>query len=57
MDWLLTSDIQIFMDPSTKGDSKGDIIARGIVSEENARVIYERYVNPCLILGNVLLIE
>lgn len=32
------------MDSSAKGDPKGDIIARGIVSEENARVIYERYV-------------
>lgn len=48
MYWLLTSDIQIFMDSSTKGDSKGDIIARGIISEESARVIYERYVSLML---------
>ncbi|EED23576.1 C6 transcription factor, putative [Talaromyces stipitatus ATCC 10500] len=39
---LLGSD-NIFMDSSSKGDSKGDIIARGIVSEENARVMYERF--------------
>lgn len=35
---------QIFIDTSTKGDPKSDIIARGIVSEELARVLYERYV-------------
>ncbi|KAJ5091589.1 hypothetical protein NUU61_006459 [Penicillium alfredii] len=33
----------IFMDNSTKGDPKSDIIARGIVSEEQARVMYERF--------------
>lgn len=38
------SAIQIFMEPSTKGDPNGDIIARGIVSEEAARAMYERYV-------------
>uniref|UniRef100_A0A093W3L8 Protein priB n=1 Tax=Talaromyces marneffei PM1 TaxID=1077442 RepID=A0A093W3L8_TALMA len=41
---LLGSD-NIFMDSSAKGDPKGDIIARGIVSEENARAIYERFFN------------
>ncbi|KAJ5491011.1 hypothetical protein N7539_002578 [Penicillium diatomitis] len=34
----------IFIDKSVKGDGRGDIIARGIVSEENARVMYERFV-------------
>lgn len=34
---------QIFIETSTKGDPKSDIIARGIVSEELARVLYERY--------------
>lgn len=36
------------MENSTKGDPRGDVIARGIVSEELARVMYERYVelNP-----------
>lgn len=38
------------MDSSAKGDPKGDIIARGIISEENARAIYERYVNLYLML-------
>ncbi|CAL5871176.1 uncharacterized protein PFLUO_LOCUS5423 [Penicillium psychrofluorescens] len=33
----------IFIDTSTKGDPKSDIIARGIVSEELARVLYERF--------------
>lgn len=32
------------MENSTKGDPRGDVIARGIVSEELARVMYERYV-------------
>lgn len=36
--------IKIFMDHSTTGDPRGDIIARGIVGEERARVMYERYV-------------
>jgi hypothetical protein len=31
------------MENSAKGDSRGDIVARGIVSEELARVMYERY--------------
>lgn len=35
---------QIFMENSAKGDPRGDIVARGIVSEELARVMYERYV-------------
>lgn len=35
---------QIFIENSTKGDPKSDIIARGIVSEDLARVMYERYV-------------
>ncbi|KAJ5166960.1 uncharacterized protein N7482_005741 [Penicillium canariense] len=34
----------IFMDNSSKGDGRGDIIARGIVSEENARIMYERFI-------------
>ncbi|KAH8691676.1 putative C6 transcription factor [Talaromyces proteolyticus] len=33
----------IFMENSTNGDQKGDIISRGIVSEELARVMYERF--------------
>ncbi|CAG7947877.1 unnamed protein product [Penicillium nalgiovense] len=33
----------IFMENSAKGDSRGDIVARGIVSEELARVMYERF--------------
>ncbi|KAF3398110.1 hypothetical protein F1880_005993 [Penicillium rolfsii] len=33
----------IFLDNPSKGDGRGDIIARGIVSEENARVMYERF--------------
>jgi hypothetical protein len=32
------------MENSAKGDPRGDVIARGIVSEELARVMYERYV-------------
>jgi hypothetical protein len=32
------------MENSGNGDTKGDIVARGIVSEERARVMYERYV-------------
>jgi hypothetical protein len=31
------------MENSTKGDPRGDVVARGIVSEELARVMYERY--------------
>lgn len=31
------------MEHSSNGDPRGDIIARGIVSEEQARVMYERY--------------
>lgn len=38
----LTRCQKIFMDNSAKGDGRGDIIARGVVSEENARVMYER---------------
>lgn len=53
----MTSEGQIFMDSSTKGDPKGDIIARGIVSEENARVIYERFVHLYLSLEVPLLIK
>ncbi|CAI7628162.1 unnamed protein product [Penicillium glandicola] len=33
----------IFMENSAKGDPKGDVVARGIVSEELARVMYERF--------------
>ncbi|KAJ6109379.1 MFS multidrug transporter [Penicillium sp. IBT 16267x] len=33
----------IFMEHSTNGDPRGDIIARGIVTEERARVMYERF--------------
>ncbi|GKZ22307.1 hypothetical protein AbraIFM66951_007940 [Aspergillus brasiliensis] len=33
----------IFMDSSSKADPKSDIIARGIVSEERARVMYDRF--------------
>lgn len=31
------------MEHSSNGDPRGDIIARGIVSEEQARIMYERY--------------
>ncbi|CAG8099181.1 unnamed protein product [Penicillium salamii] len=34
----------IFIENSAKGDPRGDVIAREIVSEELARVMYERYV-------------
>ncbi|KAJ5228159.1 hypothetical protein N7489_008867 [Penicillium chrysogenum] len=40
---LDTNDTKIFMENSAKGDSRGDIVARGIVSEELARVMYERF--------------
>ncbi|KAJ5291608.1 MFS multidrug transporter [Penicillium angulare] len=33
----------IFMEHSTNSDLRGDIIARGIVTEERARVMYERF--------------
>lgn len=33
------------MDNPSNGDTKGDIVTRGIVSEERARVMYERYVH------------
>ncbi|PYI00321.1 C6 transcription factor [Aspergillus sclerotiicarbonarius CBS 121057] len=33
----------IFMDSSSKADPKSDIIARGIISEEHARVMYDRF--------------
>ncbi|CAG8145850.1 unnamed protein product [Penicillium olsonii] len=33
----------IFLENSTKGDPRGDVIAREIVSEELARVMYERF--------------
>ncbi|KAJ5789756.1 uncharacterized protein N7518_006767 [Penicillium psychrosexuale] len=33
----------IFMENSAKGDPRGDVVARGIVSEELARVMYERF--------------
>ncbi|OKL58955.1 hypothetical protein UA08_05936 [Talaromyces atroroseus] len=36
---------EIFLRTPTKGDPNGDIIARGIVNEELARVIYERFIN------------
>ncbi|KAJ5633922.1 hypothetical protein N7528_001764 [Penicillium herquei] len=36
-------EFQIFMEHSTNGDPRGDIIARGIVTEERARVMYERF--------------
>lgn len=32
------------MDNPVNGDTQGDIVTRGIVSEERARVMYERYV-------------
>lgn len=32
------------MEHSSNGDPRGDIIARGIVSEEQARMMYERCV-------------
>lgn len=41
-----TEQFQIFMEHSSNGDPRGDIIARGIVSEEQARMMYERYVTP-----------
>lgn len=34
------------MEHSSNGDPRGDIIARGIVSEEQARMMYERYAAP-----------
>lgn len=40
----LNLQFQIFMENSAKGDPRGDVVARGIVSEELARVMYERYV-------------
>ncbi|KAK5796280.1 hypothetical protein VI817_005565 [Penicillium citrinum] len=39
---LLGSD-DIFMEHSSGGDPRGDIIARGIVTEERARVMYDRF--------------
>jgi hypothetical protein len=39
------------MENSAKGDPRGDVIARGIVSEELARVMYERYVK--IVDGNI----
>ncbi|KAE8325455.1 hypothetical protein BDV39DRAFT_194414 [Aspergillus sergii] len=33
----------IFMDNPANGDTQGDIVTRGIVSEERARVMYERF--------------
>ncbi|KAJ5181891.1 MFS multidrug transporter [Penicillium cf. viridicatum] len=33
----------IFMENSAKGDPRGDVVARGIVSEELARIMYERF--------------
>ncbi|OGM44072.1 putative C6 transcription factor [Aspergillus bombycis] len=33
----------IFMDNPANGDTKGDIVTRGIVTEERARVMYERF--------------
>lgn len=32
------------MENSSGGDPRGDIIARDIITEERARVMYERYV-------------
>ncbi|KAJ5434140.1 hypothetical protein N7491_004735 [Penicillium cf. griseofulvum] len=40
---LGTNDTKIFMENSTKGDPRGDVVVRGIVSEELARVMYERF--------------
>ncbi|KAF7528524.1 hypothetical protein PCG10_000368 [Penicillium crustosum] len=40
---LGTNDSKIFMENSAKGDPRGDVVARGIVSEELARVMYERF--------------
>ncbi|KAJ5793805.1 hypothetical protein N7457_000404 [Penicillium paradoxum] len=39
---LLGTD-NIFMENSTRGDPRGDVIARGIVSEELGRIMYERF--------------
>ncbi|KAJ5147249.1 hypothetical protein N7526_000601 [Penicillium atrosanguineum] len=39
---LLGTD-EIFMEHSSNGDPRGDIVVRGIVSEEQARVMYERF--------------
>ncbi|KAE8353837.1 hypothetical protein BDV28DRAFT_164652 [Aspergillus coremiiformis] len=33
----------IFMENPANGDTKGDLVTRGIVSEERARVMYERF--------------
>lgn len=38
----LMNALKIFMEHSTNGDTRGDIVARGIVPEEQARVMYER---------------
>ncbi|RAH82364.1 hypothetical protein BO86DRAFT_361209 [Aspergillus japonicus CBS 114.51] len=35
----------IFMDSSNKADLRSDVIARGIISEEQARSMYERFFN------------
>ncbi|RAL14667.1 Zn(II)2Cys6 transcription factor [Aspergillus homomorphus CBS 101889] len=42
---LLGSSSQIFMDSPNKADLRSDIIARGIISEEQARSMYERFFN------------
>jgi hypothetical protein len=38
----LTESSPIFMGESEVSDPKGDVIERGIISEEDARCIYER---------------
>ena len=39
---------KIFMENSSNANPRGDIIARDIVSEEQARVMYERYVGEII---------
>lgn len=46
--------LKIFMEHSAIGDARGDIVARGIVPEDRARVMYERYV-PIHALHSILL--
>ncbi|KAL2849756.1 hypothetical protein BJX68DRAFT_95382 [Aspergillus pseudodeflectus] len=41
----LTESSPIFMGESEVSDPKGDVIERGIISEEDARCIYERFMN------------
>ncbi|KAL4760392.1 Zn(II)2Cys6 transcription factor [Aspergillus foveolatus] len=41
----MREDSPIFLGDSDVSDPKGDIISRGIISEEDARCIYERFMN------------